>query len=104
MLVNLVNRKIHQPMTQALVSEKEHVTLGLTVTAEQKNALLLLFKAMSVDVEVYEEDDDEPVMTREEIIADLKEAVADMKLHRQGKLELRSLTTREEINAFLNEL
>lgn len=44
------------------------------------------------------EDDDEPELTKEQLIADVKEALEEVKLYKQGKVQLQTL------DEFLNEL
>ena len=43
-------------------------------------------------------EDDEPELTKEQLIADVKEALEEVKLYKQGKIQLQSLDN------FLNEL
>jgi len=45
-----------------------------------------------------EEADDEPELTKEQLLADVAEALEEVKLYKQGKLKLRSL------DEFLNEI
>lgn len=44
------------------------------------------------------EDDDEPALTKEQLIADVKEALEEVKLYKQGKIQLQSF------DDFINEL
>jgi hypothetical protein len=93
-------------LTETAPVQTEHLTIEMEVTADQKSAILNFFQAMNFPVQVQEndEEDDEPVMTREEIIDDLREAVAEMKLVRAGKLEPIRLKTKQEIKQFFDEL
>ena len=44
------------------------------------------------------EEDDEPKLTKEQLIVDVKEALEEVKLYKQGKIQLQS------VRDFLNEL
>ena len=48
--------------------------------------------------EINDENDDEPELTKEQLLADVKEALEEVKLYKQGKLKLKTL------DEFLDEL
>ena len=47
---------------------------------------------------INDENDDEPELTKEQLLADVKEALEEVKLYKQGKLKLKTL------DEFLDEL
>ena len=54
--------------------------------------------AKRYDLPTKEDDDDEMPLTKEQLIADVKEALEEVKLYKQGKVQLQSARD------FLNEL
>jgi hypothetical protein len=78
---------------------RQKLSINVKVTQEERAALLSFCKALKIKVKLEEE-----VPTKEAFLAGLQEAIEEVKLHKAGKIELQSLTTKEEVKTFLNGL